>query len=95
MYNEIGPGLHFFKEAKHRYPDSLLELRSWPSRWQEVSLIDPWGHAYQYRNKGDDYDLWSRGPVKGGPPLILPDRLKFPYKEWTKVSYSEMIAGAN
>lgn len=95
MRDVISENLHYFKKAHNRYPDSLPELRSWSNRGQKFPLFDPWGHEYEYRNKGDDYDLWSRGPVEGGQPLMLPDRLKFPGKEWTKVSYSEMITGAN
>ncbi|HPS00478.1 MAG TPA: hypothetical protein PLA90_02955 [Candidatus Sumerlaeota bacterium] len=87
--------IHFFKSAKRRYPDSLQELHTHLKKQEDLSFTDPWGYEYEYRNKGDDYDLGSRGPVEGGQSLILPDRLKFPGKEWTKVPYSEMIAGAN
>jgi hypothetical protein len=87
--------IHFFKSAKRRYPDSLQELHTHLKKQEGLSFTDSWGHEYEYRNKGDDYDLWSRGPVEGKEPLVLPNRLKFFGKEWKKVPYSKMIEGAN
>ena len=63
-------------EALAKKPTGNPVPKTWHKLTDETTLIDPWGHPYQYRNPGkrnpSGYDIYSLGPdgVDGTPDDI-------------------------
>lgn len=53
-------------EAMVKKPSGNPAPRSWRPLMEDSSLLDPWGHPFQYRNPGKKdptgYDVYSMGP---------------------------------
>jgi len=75
----LSSALDLFRLDAGRYPTTqeglkaLIEAPSGLDVWngpyvkKKASLIDPWGHPYQYRSPGEhgEFDLFSDGPNAG------------------------------
>jgi len=56
--------LELYRAAKGSYPpaDRWIEaLKQGGMMDRKESVLDPWGHLYEYRSRGDDYELGSLG----------------------------------
>lgn len=48
-------------EALHEAPSDLADPTKYTQLYKEAIPADPWGHKYEYKLNGSDYDLRSAG----------------------------------
>ena len=48
-------------EALHEAPSDLADPSKYTQLYKEAIPADPWGHKYEYKLNGSEYDLRSAG----------------------------------